>query len=123
LGQNIATILMMRGFQDLFRYVGTSLVDGTFSDIYRPDNCAVPMASFSYVAILGTVAAPIHAGFTNETIRQRWIEGIQALANFPLLVIIAIFLEKIRGRVTLHKRATALRNAAGRRTIPSGYGP
>lgn len=38
LGKNIATILVMRTFQGLFGCVGTILVGGTFSDIYRPDD-------------------------------------------------------------------------------------
>lgn len=71
LGKNIATILTMRALEGLFGCVGTILVGGTFSDIYRPDARAVPMAIFSWVAILGTVAAPIYAGFINETIGWR----------------------------------------------------
>lgn len=113
LGKNIATILVTRVFQGLFGCVGTILVGGTFSDIYRPDERAVPMACFSYVAILGTVAAPIYAGFIDETIGWRWIEGIQGLANIPLLLIIAVSLRETRGGVTLHKRAKALRAATG----------
>jgi MFS family permease len=89
LRKNIATILVMR-VQALFGRVGTIIVRGTFSDIYRPDDRAEPMACFSYVAILGTVAAPIYAGFIDKTIGWRWIEGIQGLANVPLLAITAI---------------------------------
>lgn len=113
LGQNIATILVMRTLSGLFGCVGTILVGGTFSDIYRPDQRAGPMACFSYVAILGTVGAPIYAGFIDETIGWRWIEGIQGLANIPLLLIIFVSLRETRGGVTLHKRAKALRQATG----------
>ncbi|KAE9363572.1 MFS general substrate transporter [Stipitochalara longipes BDJ] len=113
LGKNIATILVMRTLSGLFGCVGTILVGGTFSDIYQPDHRAGPMACFAYVAILGTVAAPIYAGFIDETIGWRWIEGIQGLANMPLLIIICFFLRETRGGVTLHKRAKALRNATG----------
>jgi MFS family permease len=111
LGKNIATILVMRALSGLFGCVGTILLGGTFSDIYRPDHRAVPMACFSYVAILRTVAAPIYADFIDETISLRWIEGIQGLANVPLFIVIAVFLRETRGGVTLHKRAKALRNA------------
>lgn len=76
LGKNIATILVMRTLSGLFGCVGTILVGGTFSDIYGPDHRAIPMACFSYVAILGTVGAPIYAGFIDETIGWRWVEGI-----------------------------------------------
>ncbi|CZR66763.1 related to multidrug resistance protein [Phialocephala subalpina] len=120
LGKNIATILVMRVFQGLFGCVGTILVGGTFSDIYRPDHRAGPMACFSYVAILGTVAAPIYAGFIDETIGWRWIEGIQGLANLPLLAIIAVSLRETRGGVTLHKRAKALRNTTGDERYKAG---
>jgi len=44
LGKNIAVILVMRVFRGLFGCVGTILVGGTFTDIYRPDDRAVPMA-------------------------------------------------------------------------------
>lgn len=113
LGKNIETILVMRTFSGLFGCVGTILVGGTFSDIYRPDKRAGPMACFSYVAILGTVGAPIYAGFINETIGWRWIEGVQGLANVPLLIIIFLCLRETRGGVVLHKRAKALRSATG----------
>jgi MFS family permease len=112
-GKNIATILVMRSLSGLFGCVGTILVGGTFSDIYRPDHRAGPMACFSYVAIFGTVAASIYAGFIDEKIDWSWIEGIQGLANLPLVAIIAIFLQETRGGVALHKRANALRNATG----------
>jgi len=71
------------------------------------------LACFSYVAILGTVAAPIYGGFIDETIGWRWIEGIQGLINVPLLAIITISLRETRGGVTLHKRAKSLRTAIG----------
>ena len=62
LGKNIATIIVMRALLGLFGCVGTILVGGTFDDIYLPSQRAWPMATFSYVAILGTVGAPIYAG-------------------------------------------------------------
>jgi MFS family permease len=113
LGKNIATILVCRALLGLFGCVGTILVGGTFSDMYTPDNRAVPMASFSYVAILGTVAAPIYAGFIDETIGWRWIEGIQGLANIPLIILVAIFLQETRGGAIMAKRAKLLREKTG----------
>lgn len=92
LGQNIATILVMRALSGLFSCVGTILVGGTFSDMYPADSRAIPMASFSYVAILGTTFAPVYAGFIDETIGWRWIEGIQGIANIPLFVVCLVFL-------------------------------
>lgn len=113
LGKNIATILVMRTLSGLFGCVGTILVGGTFADIYESDSRAVPMACFSYVAILGTVGAPIYAGFIDETIGWRWIEGIQGLSNLPLLAVSALFLRETRGGVTLQRRAETIRAATG----------
>ncbi|KAK1762774.1 major facilitator superfamily domain-containing protein [Phialemonium atrogriseum] len=113
LGHNIATILVMRTLSGLFGSVGTILVGGTFSDIYRPDFRARPMALFSYVAILGTVAAPIYAGFIDETLGWRWVEGIQGLASVPVLIFVFFVLRETRGSVTLSHRANALREATG----------
>ncbi|GFF48477.1 uncharacterized MFS-type transporter C530.15c [Aspergillus lentulus] len=113
LGQNIATIIVCRALLGLFGCVGTILVGGTFGDMYTPNQRAVPMATFSYVAILGTVGAPIYAGFIGETLGWRWIEGIQGLANIPLAIIIALCLRETRGSVTLAKRAEILRQHTG----------
>lgn len=113
LGKNIATILVMRTLLGLFGCVGTILVGGTFSDMYPIHERARPMAMFSYVAILGTVAAPIYAGFIDETIGWRWIEGIQGLSNIPLLVLILVFFRETRGGAYLQKRAKQLRKATG----------
>ncbi|KXS95818.1 hypothetical protein AC578_6268 [Pseudocercospora eumusae] len=109
LGKNIATILVMRGFLGLFGCVGTILVGGTFDDMYEPRERSRPMAMFSYIAILGTVSAPIYAGFIDQTIGWRWIEGIQGLSNIPLLICIFVFFPETRGGVTLAKRAKMLR--------------
>lgn len=109
LGKNIATILVMRTLLGIFGCVGTILVGGTFSDMYPENERARPMALFSYCAILGTVAAPIYAGFIDETIGWRWIEGVQGLSNIPLLILVVFFLKETRGGVTLQKRAKTLR--------------
>ncbi|EPS30983.1 hypothetical protein PDE_05937 [Penicillium oxalicum 114-2] len=113
LGKNIATILVCRALLGLFGCVGTILVGGTFGDMYTPAHRAIPMASFAFVAIFGTVAAPIYAGFIDQALGWRWIEGIQGLANIPLVIIIAVFLPETRGGVTLTKRAKAIRQSTG----------
>lgn len=113
LGQNIATIIVMRAFLGLFGCVGTILVGGTFDDMFVPDERAIPMSLFSFTAIFGTVAAPIYAGFIDQAIGWRWVQGIQGLSNVPLLIIILIFFKETRGGVTLQKRAKALRKDTG----------
>lgn len=113
LGQNIGTIIGLRTLLGLFGCVGTILVGGTFDDMYLPHERSRPMALFSWVAIFGTVAAPIYAGFIDQAIGWRWIEGIQGLANVPLLIAIFLFFPETRGGVALHKRAKKLRQATG----------
>ncbi|RJE23409.1 Major Facilitator Superfamily [Aspergillus sclerotialis] len=109
LGKNIATIIVCRALLGLFGCVGTILVGGTFDDMYKPRDRAIPMASFSYIAILGTVAAPIYAGFIDQSIGWRWVEGIQGLANIPLAIVILFCLRETRGSVALDKRAKVVR--------------
>lgn len=109
LGKNITTILILRTFLGLFGCVGTILVGGTFSDMYYSEQRAIPIAAFSWVAIFGTVFAPVYAGFIDMTIGWRWIEGIQGLANVPLLILIAVTFKETRGEVGLGKRAAMIR--------------
>ncbi|KAJ4418722.1 hypothetical protein N0V82_005395 [Gnomoniopsis sp. IMI 355080] len=113
LGQTIGTIIGLRLLLGIFGCVGTILVGGTFDDMYVPHERSRPMAMFSWVAIFGTVAAPIYAGFIDQAIGWRWIEGIQGIANVPLLIAIFLFFPETRGGVALHKRATELRKATG----------
>ncbi|GMG09649.1 major facilitator superfamily MFS_1 [Aspergillus oryzae] len=113
LGKNIATILVCRALLGLFGCVGTILVGGTFGDMYRPEERAIPMASFSYIAILGTVGAPIYAGFIDQALGWRWVEGIQGLANIPLAIVCFFCLRETRGSVALGKRADLLRKQTG----------
>lgn len=113
LGKNITTILILRTILGLFGCVGTILVGGTFSDMYFAEERAIPIAAFSWVAIFGTVFAPVYAGFINMTIGWRWIEGIQGLANIPLLILIAVTFKETRGEVGLGKRAALIRKKTG----------
>ncbi|KAE8369738.1 major facilitator superfamily domain-containing protein [Aspergillus caelatus] len=113
LGKNIATILVCRALLGLFGCVGTILVGGTFGDMYRPEERAIPMASFSYIAILGTVGAPIYAGFIDQALGWRWVEGIQGLANIPLAIVCFFCLRETRGSVALGKRADLIRKQTG----------
>ncbi|PWY89160.1 MFS general substrate transporter [Aspergillus heteromorphus CBS 117.55] len=113
LGKNIATILVCRALLGLFGCVGTILVGGTFGDMYYPENRAIPVASFAFIAILGTVSAPIYAGFIDQHLHWRWVEGIQGLANIPLGIVILFFLPETRGSVALNKRAKLLRKNTG----------
>lgn len=50
-------------------------------------------------------------GFIDETIGWRWIEGVQGLANIPLLIAILFGLKETRGDVVLQKRAKIVQKA------------
>lgn len=115
LANNKATIICMRMCLGFFGCVGTILVGGTFDDLFVPHKRAWPMATWSWIAIFGTVSAPIYAGFIDENphLRWRWTEGIQGLANVPLLILVLFTLTETRGGVTLQKRAKALRKDTG----------
>ena len=113
LGKNMATIICMRMVLGLFGCIGTILVGGTFDDMFIPEERSHPMSLWCYIAILGTVSAPIYAGFIDQSIGWRWIEGIQGLSNIPLLIVCVFGLAETRGSVTLQKRAKALRADTG----------
>jgi MFS family permease len=113
LAQNISTIIGLRLLLGLFGCVGTILVGGTFDDMYEPHKRGRPMAMFAFVAIFGTVAAPIYAGFIDQSLGWRWVEGIQGLANIPLLILIFVAFPETRGGAKLHKRAKQLQKATG----------
>jgi MFS family permease len=132
LAKDISTIIGLRLLLGLFGCVGTILVGGTFDDskpssntthiprkiltqppVYEPHHRGRPMAMFAFVAIFGTVAAPIYAGFIDQALGWRWIQGIQGLANIPLLVCIFVFFPETRGGARLHKRAKELQKVTG----------
>src|SRR5690242_197095 len=72
LAPGINTIIGLRLLLGLFGCVGTILVGGTFDDMYPAHKRGRPMAMFSFVAIFGTVSAPIYAGFIDQAIGWRW---------------------------------------------------
>jgi MFS family permease len=113
LAQDINTIIGLRLLLGLFGCIGTILVGGTFDDMYEPHKRGRPMAMFAFVAIFGTVAAPIYAGFIDQSLGWRWIQGIQGIANVPLLICIFVFFPETRGGAKLHKRAKELQKATG----------
>lgn len=119
LGKNIATILVLRVLEGLFGCVGTILVGGTFSDMYESKDRAIPMAGFAFIAIFGTVAAPIYSGFIDQALGWRWLEGIQGMSNIPLAVLVTLTFQETRGGVYLKKRAQVLRAALGDQRIKS----
>lgn len=116
---SVGTILVSPNFYMLssdyaqLRPTSYSQVGGTFGDIWKPVDRTVPTALFSYVAIFGTVAAPIYAGFVDESLGPWWQEWIQMIQNGVLLVVVALTLKETRGDVKLKKRAKMIRQVTG----------
>lgn len=106
MGKNIGSELVGRLLSGLFGCVGTILVGGTLAgsyisqltiipspidhfptDIWETKERSVPMACFSYVAILGTIAAPLYCGYIDAAIGWRWIEWIHSKWPMSLRVV------------------------------------
>ncbi|KII92919.1 hypothetical protein PLICRDRAFT_134932 [Plicaturopsis crispa FD-325 SS-3] len=113
LAKNIATIIIGRLLSGVFGAAGVTIIPGTLADIWSTEERGLPVALFSFVAVFGTVAAPLYAGFINQTIGWRWIEWIQLIANGALLVVELIFLRETRGSLLLAKHAKKLRKDTG----------
>lgn len=76
LAKNIATVIIARLLSGCFGAAGTTIIPGTLADIWNTEERGMPVALFSFVAVLGTIAAPLYSGFINETIGWRWIEWV-----------------------------------------------
>ncbi|EIM90087.1 MFS general substrate transporter [Stereum hirsutum FP-91666 SS1] len=113
MGKNIGSELVGRLLSGLFGCVGTILVGGTLADIWETKERSVPMACFSYVAILGTIAAPLYCGYIDAAIGWRWIEWIHMIASGVLFILELIFFKETRGAAILKTRAKRLRKETG----------
>jgi len=76
LAKNIGTVIAARLLSGCFGAAGTTIIPGTLADIWSTEERGLPVAAFSFVAVFGTVAAPLYSGFINETIGWRWIEWV-----------------------------------------------
>ncbi len=74
LAQNIATVIICRFLSGCFGAAGTTIIPGTLADIWTTEERGLPIAFFSFVAVLGTVAAPLYNGYIDQNIGWRWIE-------------------------------------------------
>ncbi|TIC55684.1 MFS general substrate transporter [Wallemia mellicola] len=111
--QNIWTAIIGRFFSGCFGAAGTTMVGGTLSDIWRTHERAGPMSLFTWAAVFGTIAAPIYSGWIDLKLGWRWIEWIQLIANFTLLVLECFLLKETRGAVLLARRAKKMRQETG----------
>uniref|UniRef100_A0A0K3CJD3 BY PROTMAP: gi/472585063/gb/EMS22629.1/ fructose facilitator [Rhodosporidium toruloides NP11] gi/647403384/emb/CDR49512.1/ RHTO0S27e01244g1_1 [Rhodosporidium toruloides] n=1 Tax=Rhodotorula toruloides TaxID=5286 RepID=A0A0K3CJD3_RHOTO len=117
LSPNITGILIGRALSGLFGCVGTILVGGTLADIWNTRDRGLPMSTFTFSAIFGTVAAPIYCGYIDQAIGWRWIEWIHMIASGILLILEVFLLKETRGAKILAQRAKKLRKETGRNNI------
>ncbi|BGP57183.1 hypothetical protein JCM8202_005379 [Rhodotorula sphaerocarpa] len=117
LAPNIGAVLAGRLLSGIFGSCGTILVGGTLADIWSTRERGIPMSTFTFAAIFGTVAAPIYCGFIDQTIGWRWIEWIHMILNGVLLVLEILFFRETRGAKLLARRAKKLRRETGKNNI------
>ncbi|KAL8291342.1 hypothetical protein RQP46_002320 [Phenoliferia psychrophenolica] len=109
LGKNIWSMIIFRFFSGCFGAAGTTMTGGTLSDMWATHERSVPMAIFSFVAIMGTILAPVYCGFILQAKGWRWIEWVQLIVNGALVIVEFAFLRETRGPVLLARRAKKMR--------------
>ncbi|GAA6012222.1 hypothetical protein JCM10207_002767 [Rhodosporidiobolus poonsookiae] len=119
LSPNIGGELAGRFILGVFGSCGTILVGGTLADIWNTRDRGVPMSCFTFVAIFGTVAAPLYCGFIDQAWGWRNIEWVHMVANGVLLIAEFFFLKESRGAKILTERAKKMRKETGKTNIRS----
>ncbi|GAA5973421.1 hypothetical protein JCM8115_001738 [Rhodotorula mucilaginosa] len=114
---NIGAVLAGRLLSGIFGSCGTILVGGTLADIWNTRDRGIPMSTFTFAAIFGTIAAPVYSGFIDQSLGWRWVQWIHMIANGVLLVLEIIFLRETRGAKILARRAKKLRKETGKNNI------
>ncbi|GAA5899784.1 hypothetical protein JCM6882_005434 [Rhodosporidiobolus microsporus] len=117
LSPNIVGEIWGRVLSGIFGSCGTILVGGTLADIWTTRDRGVPMSCFTFVAIFGTVAAPLYCGYIDEAWGWRAIEWVHMVANGVLLIAEVFFLKETRGAKILLDRAKKLRKETGKTNI------
>ncbi|GAA5823046.1 hypothetical protein JCM11251_007464 [Rhodosporidiobolus azoricus] len=117
LSPNIAGEIVGRALSGIFGSCGTILVGGTLADIWNTRERGIPMSCFTFVAIFGTITAPLYCGYIDERIGWRWLEWIHMIANGVLLVAEIFLLKETRGAKLLLDRAKKMRKETGKTNI------
>lgn len=112
---NIWTIVIGRFFSGCFGAAGVTIIPGTLASIWGPNEIGLPVALFTLVAVLGTTASPLYAGYIDARHNLGWraIEWIQMAINGVALILEIIFLREPRGSALLTRRAKKLRKETG----------
>ncbi|CAO1627991.1 unnamed protein product [Parajaminaea phylloscopi] len=113
LSPNIGSVIVFRFLSGCSGAAGVTIIPGTLANIFATKDRAIPVALFSLVAVLGTVAAPLYAGFIVENKGWRWIQWVQMIFNGVVLLLLVVFLRENRGSVLLTRRAKKLRKETG----------
>ncbi|RXK37531.1 hypothetical protein M231_05252 [Tremella mesenterica] len=113
--QNTATILVVRFLLGVSGSVGATLVGGTISDIYEPQDRGWPMSIFSVCALCGSgIAAPLMACVeATRHLEWRWIQWIQMIVMTAYIPFVYFVLRETRAPVILRRRAKHLRDQRG----------
>lgn len=113
LAPNIGSVIVFRFLSGCSGAAGVTIVPGTIANIFTTRERAIPIALFSLVAVLGTVAAPLWCGFIVEKKGWRWVEWVQLIVNGAAFIMLFVFLRENRGSVILSRRAKKLRKETG----------
>ncbi|KAL0567583.1 hypothetical protein V5O48_014412, partial [Marasmius crinis-equi] len=112
---NIGTVLVARFIQGGFGSTGSTMVGGTFADIWRPDQRGIPMALFAVSTIGGTGLGPVISGWIemNNKLGWRWIQWIQMMIAGVLLLLVPLVMVETRESIILTRLAKRIRKETG----------
>lgn len=113
LAPNIGSVIVFRFLSGCSGAAGVTIVPGTLSNIFTTRERAIPIALFSLVAVVGTVAAPLYCGYIVANKGWRWIQWVQLIVNGAVFIFLFFFLRENRGSVLLTRRAKKLRKETG----------
>lgn len=113
LAPNIGSVIVFRFLSGCSGAAGVTIVPGTISNIFTTKERTIPIALFSLVAVLGTVAAPLYCSYIVAYAGWRWVQWVQLIANGVVCIGLFFFLKENRGSVLLTRRAKKLRKETG----------
>lgn len=91
LAQNIQTVLISRFICGAMGSAGSTMVGGTLSDIWEPEERQVPMALFALSALLGTPMGLIGFSWAGGLTSWRWIFWVMLILAAPSFLVILLF--------------------------------
>lgn len=106
LAKNIQTVLISRFISGAVGSAGSTMVGGTLSDIWSPEQRQIPMALFALSALLGTPMGLIGFTWAGGSISWRWIFWVMLMLSVPsfLAIIFAFRHESLTKEMRLRLR-------------------